>query len=266
MAFIRGLVVMVTIVSAIEARGLFDSSNRISKLNSTLANFGPAEVYQIDSNKEYRDCQERWSDGERVPGVYTIHPKEKLPIHVYCNHSLETSYTVIQRRYYGNENFNRGWAEYKFGFGTLQGDYWLGLDSISRLSRGYSKMNMMIQMTDWAGITQTIYLIGVKVQPESLYYRLTYTGYSGGGLTNGLSMNNGMYFYSPDRPDQGNCAVLQKCGWWFNAQQRCTDALLNGVYYYGGAYSPGAYYDGIYYNGWHGYAYSLRYVTMSLYR
>lgn len=33
---------------------------------------------------------------------------------------------AIQRRINGEENFNRNWTEYKLGFGTPYGDYWIG--------------------------------------------------------------------------------------------------------------------------------------------
>ena len=33
---------------------------------------------------------------------------------------------VIQRRLNGEEYFFRGWRDYKEGFGTLQGEHWLG--------------------------------------------------------------------------------------------------------------------------------------------
>lgn len=33
---------------------------------------------------------------------------------------------AIQRRVNGEENFTRNWTEYKLGFGTPYGDYWIG--------------------------------------------------------------------------------------------------------------------------------------------
>ena len=120
-------------------------------------------------------------------------------------------------------------------------------------------------MQDWSGVSYTIYLTSFVVEPESALYRMTFKGYQG-SLPNDFTHNNGMYFYTPDRPDRGSCAIHQKCGWWFNYQYQCTYALLNGMYYHGGPYHPPQFYDGIYYKDWHGFDYSLKFVTMSLYR
>ena len=56
--------------------------------------------------------------------------------------------------------------------------------------------------------------------------------------------------------------VIFLAGWWYNY---CAYALLNGLYYTGGPYTPsGGYYDGIYWRDWLGYGYSLRFTRMSL--
>ena len=50
---------------------------------------------------------------------------------------MEILLKVIQRRgNYGEprENFTRGWQDYKMGFGDLNGEFWFGLDYMSRLT------------------------------------------------------------------------------------------------------------------------------------
>ena len=49
---------------------------------------------------------------------------------------------MIQRRYIGNENFNRKYYEYQRGFGNPQGDYWAGLDAISALTMTGNKYDI----------------------------------------------------------------------------------------------------------------------------
>ena len=37
-----------------------------------------------------------------------------------------TYYKVFQKRFTGDVDFNRNWAQYNQGFGDLDGDFWLG--------------------------------------------------------------------------------------------------------------------------------------------
>jgi hypothetical protein len=41
---------------------------------------------------------------------------------------------VIQNRYEGAVNFYRDWMDYKFGFGNIGGEFWLGLEKIHLLT------------------------------------------------------------------------------------------------------------------------------------
>lgn len=67
-------------------------------------------------------------------------------------------------------------------------------------------------------------------------------------------------FQTYDYPDQNQCAVHMRAGWWYNY---CAYALLNGHYYSGGPYIPtGGFYDGIFWKDWRGFGYSLKFVSM----
>ncbi|XP_071124304.1 microfibril-associated glycoprotein 4-like [Mytilus edulis] len=79
-------------------------------------------------------------------GVYTIYPVGTRPFDVYCKLINQgKAWTVIQRRFNGKINFNRTWKDYEYGFGTINGEHWLGNDKIHILT---SKGDCLYQHND----------------------------------------------------------------------------------------------------------------------
>ena len=77
-----------------------------------------------------------YKSGDRISGVYTIDPDGSGAFDVYCDHSAPGGgWTVFQKRLDGSVDFYRGWNDYKLGFGNLNGEFWLGLDTIHRLTK-----------------------------------------------------------------------------------------------------------------------------------
>ncbi|KAH8418733.1 hypothetical protein KR222_006015, partial [Zaprionus bogoriensis] len=62
----------------------------------------------------------------------------------------ESGWTVIQKRLDGRENFNRDWATYLEGFGSLEGEFFLGLEKIHRLTNS-QRHELYIQMEKFDG-------------------------------------------------------------------------------------------------------------------
>jgi hypothetical protein len=75
------------------------------------------------------DCKSLYDNGERSDGVYTISPPGGAPFPVICD-MAHGGFSVVQRRHNGNVNFQRNYKEYTDGFGSLQGDFWLGLEKL----------------------------------------------------------------------------------------------------------------------------------------
>lgn len=55
-------------------------------------------------------------------------------------------WTLIQRRKVGLTSFNRDWKQYKSGFGSIRGDFWLGNDHIFRLTRQPSVLRIEMEV------------------------------------------------------------------------------------------------------------------------
>ena len=100
----------------------------------------------------YKNCVELYKAGQRVSGVYTINPDNAGAFDAYCDQETAGGgWTVIQKRLDGSVDFYRGWDDYKRGFGNLNGEFWLGLDKIHRLTKQRSRLR--VDLEDTAGKT-----------------------------------------------------------------------------------------------------------------
>ena len=85
---------------------------------------------------------------------------------------------MFQKRLDGSENFYRGWAQYKHGFGPVTGEFWLGLDKIHRLtSSGNYKLS--VDLEDFDGNTHYAQYVSFKVGSEAEKYQLSIGNYEG---------------------------------------------------------------------------------------
>lgn len=188
------------------------------------------------------DCADLKVRG-RQSGTYTFHMDHngKRPVTVFCDMDTDGGgWTVIQRRLPHSKavNFNRGWHDYKVGFGNASSDYWIGLENmyVWTNTRHYE---LRIVLSDFDGESAFAQYDNFYIENEDHAYRIHLSGYSGtagDAMTNeGKSDNftaDGMMFSTHDEDHDTsheiNCAKYWKIGgWWFN---RCSWANLNGPY------------------------------------
>ncbi|XP_011619803.2 angiopoietin-related protein 7 [Takifugu rubripes] len=209
------------------------------------------------------DCASLYSKNYKISGEYKL-PKDDFlgspELNVYCD--METNgggWTLIQRRKIGLTSFNRDWKQYKSGFGSIRGDFWLGNDNIFRLTRQPSVLR--IEMEDWEGQTRYAEYGFFTVANELNSYKLFLANYSG-NAGDSLRYHNNTNFSTSDKDNDkcvDHCASLRKGGYWYNC---CTDSNLNGVFYRYGQHMKNS--DGITWYGWHGSNYSLKKVEMKV--
>ena len=85
---------------------------------------------------------------------------------------------MFQKRRDGSVDFFRAWDDYKRGFGDLNGEFWLGLDKIHRLSvSGSSKLR--VDLEDFDGNTAFAEYSSFAVASERAKYQLSLGSYSG---------------------------------------------------------------------------------------
>ena len=204
-----------------------------------------------------RDCKEVYQRGCTQDGVYTIDPGCMNPFQVYCD-MHNGQWIVFQRRRNGQENFNRTLEEYKYGFGNLKWEFWLGNEKIHCLTFATCRAELRIDMGDNTGKKAHAIYDYFALENEQAKYKLllgAYNGTAGDGMKGcSFSFQNqhGMPFSTPDKDSDtysGNCAQLNSAGWWFN---QCYCSILNTPYNNGYMY------------GWNAFSSTLKCSEMKL--
>ncbi|KAK7087986.1 fibrinogen-like protein 1 [Littorina saxatilis] len=237
-----------------------------------LTSPGPGGAVVSDPPKENypRNCDEVFKQGGmQFQGDYYIMIKPDgvaHPFKVLCKIYNNSGWTVIQKRQDGSVDFFRTWEEYRTGFGSLEGEFWLGNNYIYHLSVQEPTM-LRIEMTDWEGRTYYGEYDSFRIDNEKGLYRLhigNYNGDAGDSLRSHWENHDGMPFSTKDRDNDGryydSCAEHFHGAWWFN---NCFDSHLNGKYYHKGFHKNYFQRDGIQWNTIHMYS-SLKSVHMMI--
>ena len=98
---------------------------------------------------------------------------------MFCDQTTDGGgWTVFQKRLDGSVDFYRDWADYQNGFGNLNGEFWLGLDKIHRLTSS-DTFNLRVDLEDWAGETRFAEYTSFTIANEANKYKLSLGSYSG---------------------------------------------------------------------------------------
>ncbi|XP_078687243.1 microfibril-associated glycoprotein 4-like [Branchiostoma floridae x Branchiostoma belcheri] len=214
-----------------------------------------------------RDCSDLLKEGYDSSGIYTIYPNfndvqlNGKSIGVFCDMDTDSGgWTVFQRRQDGSEDFYRGWADYKAGFGKLDGEFWLGNDKLHQLT-SQAQYEMRVDLEDFEGNSAYAQYQVFTVGSEAEHYRLTVGNYIGTAGDSMVDKHNGKPFSTKDRDYDdftSSCAQRYKGGWWYGV---CHHSNLNGLYH-GGSHT--SYADGVNWRTWKGLYYSLKHTEMKI--
>ena len=158
----------------------------------------------------------------------------------YCDaFSDGGGWLVVQRRQDGSVDFNRDWAAYEQGFGSLTGEFWYGLRPLHCLT-SQGQWHLRIDLTFTNGTKSHLYYRNFAVGSAESQYQLSLSGFVGRGGRDPMGKDNhpldGMKFSTKDRDNDntGNkhCAVKsvqgsQAGGWWYN---NCAEFNANHQY------------------------------------
>ena len=200
----------------------------------------------------------------RISGVYTVFPPvcgNGGGIRVFCD--METDgggWTVLSRRadVLHHQDFDLNWQSYKWGFGNLSAEFWLGNEYLNLLTSA-DEMQLRVDLKDWengsAYATYTPFSVGTEEQKFALKIG-KYEGTAG----NSLAYSNGMKFTTKDQDNDNygtNCAVAYPNGWWFKT---CFEGNLLGQYKKGTIPA----WKGLVWKHWKGEKYSLKRTEMKI--
>ncbi|XP_033647456.1 ficolin-1-like [Asterias rubens] len=178
-----------------------------------------------------KDCSEVHARGMMISGVYTVQTLGSTEaFEVYCD--METDgggWTVFQRRQDGSVDFYLDFASYSRGFGSLEGEFWLGNDNLHRLT-AQGVYELRVDLTGFDDVTGYAVYDSVNIANVSDNYRLIVDGFSG-NAGDSLAHHNNNAFTTKDRDNdfwRGNCAEVNHGAWWYSS---CYDSNLNGRYF-----------------------------------
>ena len=87
-------------------------------------------------------------------------------------------FQVIQRREDGSVDFYLKWLDYKYGFGSVEKEHWLGNEKIHRLT-SQKTYKLRVDLADFEGETRYAEYDQFLVADEDLDYQLILGDYQG---------------------------------------------------------------------------------------
>ncbi|NWI56926.1 FGL1L protein, partial [Calyptomena viridis] len=178
-----------------------------------------------------RDCSELPSGSSS--GIYVIQPSGPYPIMVYCEMGeADGGWTVIQRNHRDTAiSWAESWSTYRFGFGNVHTEYWLGTEYIHQITR---QKVYQVRFVIWDASNNKKFADYnlFSLEDESQGYQLRLGAHSGTAedamASKGTTiMHDNMKFSTSDRDQDtstGNCASSYGGGWWYSA---CYSVRLN---------------------------------------
>uniref|UniRef100_B4MQP5 GK21394 n=1 Tax=Drosophila willistoni TaxID=7260 RepID=B4MQP5_DROWI len=195
-------------------------------------------------------------------GIHMIQVPGLEPFLVACDTRVAgAGWTVIQRRQDGTENFYRNWLEYRNGFGSLGGEFFIGLERLNHLTTA-EPYELYIYLEDFNGDTRHAKYDNFTIDNEENSYAIASLGRYSGDAGDSFSYHKGMPFSTFDHDVSGKgCASTNVGAWWYND---CQQSNLNGQYVEGGKYEVKLSGRGICWKSWRGYDYGYKITQMMI--
>ena len=188
---------------------------------------------------------------------------------VFCDMSIQGGgWAIIQRRIGDSIDFKRDFKPYRNGFGEFNGNFWLGLDKIKRMTDTASYELYIGLESFLAAPYDTVWSRygAFSLGSEAVNFKLTISQYyANSSVPDRMSTHNNQEFSAQDADNDSHsttdCADVHLGGWWYNS---CHDANLNGAWYAGGELPNSEIENGIMWDDWPLSKHSLKTSVMAV--
>lgn len=140
------------------------------------------------------------------------------PFPVFCDQEYTGGgWIVVQNRFNGSVDFYRGWKEYKYGFGNLNGEFWLGLEKLHALTYS-APYELHVLLEDFNNSSVVAKYSNFAIGNEHESYSITKLGNYSGTAGDGLSYHKGSKFSTMDMNHDvmgHNGGVDWTGAWWY---------------------------------------------------
>ena len=193
-----------------------------------------------------KNCRQLYEEGHLTSGVYTLYPRDRLgPFNVFCHMGLspagsDRGWTVVQRRLNADVDFNRSKEEYQFGFGQLEGNFWLGLENIKRLvDKATDGHQLYVEVKYDNYIVSKGLWDSFSLESSNTDWKIRISGVnkvvSSGIVLDLLGDVDGRKFGAMDSSEKKACAVKVGGGWWFGESCPSESACYPNGHYSSGS-------------------------------
>lgn len=185
----------------------FTINFRLQRVHSILWGFG----FVADLNAPIRSCSVITSTRS---GKYNLKPDGfRHPFEAICRQTqFGKGWLVVLQQYDRNLDYNRSWDEYKNGFGSLDREFWMGLEMLHQLTSSRPH-ELLVELETSNGSYLYARYHEFEIGDVTTDYRLNKIGFYNGTAGDPLSQHKNFLFKNNDRPDK-------PCYWW------CTETLF----------------------------------------
>jgi len=185
----------IAVIFAVNSVSYTDLNKKIHEQNATILKQGIKVADQSKQIEELRNkpiiysCKPKSCKDIKdlkpnsANGIYEIEVDgEKLEVRCEMN-SASGGWTVFHNRYDGSVDFNKSWNLFEEGFGDLNGEFWLGLKNLNKLTKT-SANHLRVEYTRFNS-EEKFYAEykGFRISDATENYKLSYQegSYSGNG-------------------------------------------------------------------------------------